>query len=61
MRKDVAEQKEYGFSIKFQQFINEEKWQEVKTFATYYVVYNCLDVGMKYFNVMESYCCLLIA
>ena len=38
MPKDVAEQKEYGFSTKFQQFINEEKWQEVKAFVADYVI-----------------------
>ena len=38
MRKDAAEEKEYGFSAKFQQFINEGKWQEVKAFLTDYVI-----------------------
>ena len=37
MRKDVAEQNEYGFSTKFQHFVNEEKWQKVKAFVTDYV------------------------
>ena len=37
MRRDAAEQEEYGFSTKFQQFINEGKWQDVKAFLTDYV------------------------
>ena len=37
MRKDVTEQNEYGFSTKFQHFVNEEKWQKVKAFVTDYV------------------------
>lgn len=35
---------EFGFSAKFQQFINEGKWREVKKYLTDYVV------GYKQYN-----------
>ena len=38
IRKDAMEQDQFGFSTKFQQFINGGKWQEVKKFLTDYVV-----------------------
>ena len=38
IRKDVMEEEKYGFSAKFQQFIDGGKWQEVKKFLSEYVI-----------------------
>ena len=38
IRQDVMDGDEFGFSKKFQQFVNDGQWKEVKKFLTDYAV-----------------------